>query len=153
MTSNKSSSIITLANVVSCFITEYHFHPIVHMSRLFYLTHFNHIFYSLYVNVDFHLVFLYVNLISFNQFLPVLSQTLSSVLTHLFFICFIVHFLFSRQIVWSFLSWCFDAFPDLPIGFPILTISFLLYLQQLAVTQTPVKNYQWKLVWKTLKKV
>ena len=48
--------------------------------------------------------------ISLSQFLTVLSQTLISVSSPLFFICFVVHIIFSRYIVLTLLSWYFDIF-------------------------------------------
>lgn len=79
----------------------------------------------------FHLVFLYVNIISISWFLTILSLTF--VLTHLLFFYSVVHFLFTRNIAYGFLSWHFDFFHSLPVGFPLffLTILFLLYLHQI----------------------
>ena len=63
-------------------LTEYHFHPILHMPW-FFISLWSNFFSILYIIVGFHLAFLYVNPISFSWFLSVLSQTLTLVLTHL----------------------------------------------------------------------
>ena len=89
----------------------------------------NLIFFCLCVYVGFRLDFLYVNSISFNRFLIVLWQTLICVSTHLFFICFVVHSIFSRHYC-SYIFWRFDVFHGQPECFPFLTIPFLLYLPQ-----------------------
>ena len=46
-------------------------------------------------------------------------KTLIPVLIHLFFICFVEHFLSSRHIDLSFLSWHFDAIHSQQVCFPI----------------------------------
>ena len=71
-----------------------------------------------------------VNLISMSRFLTILSKTLSPVSIHFFFFCFVVHFLFSRDIALSFfLSWRFYVFFGQPICFFLFfNTSFLLYL-------------------------
>ena len=63
---------------------------------------------------------------SFSWFLLVQSQTLTPVSIHLIFIYFVVHFLFSRYIALSFISWSFDVFLCLPICFNVwLTHSYI----------------------------
>ena len=72
-----------------------------------------------------------VNPISSKRFLTVLSQTLISVSTHLSFIYFVVHFLFSRHIAMSFLSWRFDIFRVLPVFFSFFNHPISLIFTQL----------------------
>ena len=74
----------------------------------FSLAHVNLIFFCLCVNGGFHLIFMYVDRISFCLFRTILSQTLTSVSSHLFSICF-VHFLVLMHIALSFLSCGFDV--------------------------------------------
>ena len=52
-------------------------------------------------------------------------KLLIRVLAHLFFICFLVHFLLSRYIALSFLYFCFDFFHWLSVCFLFLTSPFL----------------------------
>ena len=73
--------------------------------------------FSLSITVGFYLAFLSLNPISLSRFLTVLSQTLPPVSTHLFFTCFVVHFLFSRHIALGPLSWRFGVFCGLPLWF------------------------------------
>ena len=47
---------------------------------------------------------------------------------------FIVHFLFSKNIAFSFLSKCFDVFRSLLVCFTLLIIQFLLYLYPILAT-------------------
>lgn len=82
------------------------------------------------VSAVFHLAFLHVTSILFSWSLAVLSWTLTPVLTHLFFMCFVAHCLFSSNISLSFLSWYFDVFYHLPESFPFLIFPFLLYFHQ-----------------------
>ena len=73
MSLDKCSSIKTLANVDSWFITEYHFHSSTHHD-CFSLVHFNFIFFYLYISAGFHLALLDVNPISFGWFLSFLTN-------------------------------------------------------------------------------
>ena len=97
----KSSSIDTLPNADSRFITEYHFHPVIHSPWLLFFSPLSPLF-CLGVNDGFHLAFLYINVI-----------------------CFVVHFLFLRHFAFCFLStlwylpWSTTMLPfyNLPIFF------------------------------------
>ena len=76
---------LSLSILDSWFIIEYHFHPIVHMP---WLTLSNFIFIILFISAGFYLAFIYEDLISFNQFLTVLSKILTPVSNYLCFICY-----------------------------------------------------------------
>ena len=97
--SNKSSSIITLTNAGSWFITEYHFNSIVHVPCLFLC-----FFFCWCLSAGFCWAFFYVNPISFSRFLMVLSQTLTPVLIHCSFFIFSAYWLqFCIQMLWCLL--------------------------------------------------
>ena len=120
-----------MANADSWFITNITFIQLSTWHESFYLAHL--IFFCLCVSAVFCLAYLHVNLIPFNWFLTILQQTLIPVSTHLSFI-FVVDFLFSRHIAFSFfiLMFWFLSWPR--SMFPFLTIPFLLYLHKILNT-------------------
>lgn len=121
-----NTSIHTFASVDSWFITECNFHPIINIPWLFLFSHFNLNFFLFGLMLVFNWLSVcnshFIQLIFFLQFC---HQH-----WHLFD-PFIVHFLLSSDIDLSFQSWCF-VFHCPQVYFLILTIPFLLYLNQIS---------------------
>ena len=99
----KSSSIISLVNADSWFITEYHFHPIVYTLWLFL---FNSVqaHFPLCVSAGFCLTFLNVNPISFSKYLTVLFRPICFSFVLLYFLYFpgILFWIFYSNVFMSF---------------------------------------------------
>ena len=118
---NTNSLVLHYLNADSCFITEYHFHSII--SDCFSVDHCNFLYsfyavcagfiwlYSMKSKFILH-IFIYFCRKLWLLFPPILLPF------------FIGYFLFSKQIVLSFLIWRFNVFPAQPVY--ICSISILL---------------------------